>query len=297
MGREKKTKTVKDVSLSELLDDFVNLDVVEDPQSVTGLTDEDYINMMLKKEAKRKITQLSQELDSSTSEKTMEKNADVEEIFESCQGCFYSTRVVRVVETLLCACTNSERELEARYSNYKWWVISQKKPRCWRSPPKSAIDAILRRRIELYSEDGQNIERREVQLDEANPIRPVAGDTKISSVSIEATELTPKTQAAVEFLRDELITSSSRRGALKTLEKYRKELPVVREKKKEKPVISEKMSPMRRCQNCYFCVAKRSFNGVYWCHCSNPGRSIEASPGISWVKSRLNLPCWKPLQD
>jgi hypothetical protein len=136
VNKAKKTKNVKSISLSELLEDFVNLDVVEDPQRVTGLSDEDYINLMLKKDAK------------------------------------------------------------------------------------------------------------------------------------------------------------------KIIEKYRKDEPVKVEKKQKVTIIaSEKISPVKRCQNCYYCVNERTIGGSCWCHCTNPGRSTEGSSGKSWMKSSLNLPCWRPPKD
>ncbi|MDH4214178.1 MAG: hypothetical protein OEV85_09675 [Candidatus Thorarchaeota archaeon] len=295
MDREKKTKSEKNVSLSELIDDFVDLDVTEDPRKVTGLTDEDYVNMMLRKEARRKLDKSSARNNLSTSERPIKTSTATEEISKSCQNCFYCAHVVKLDDTLLCACTNSEREHETAYSN-KWWVIGQDNPRCWKNPPKSELDAMQRLNIDHASESDQTRDRGDGQLDKVDSILLGAGKPKTSSESIKASEQAPETVAAVEFLRDELRLSSSRKTALETLKKYRKDAPIAKEKIKEQPIVSEKISPVRRCQNCYFCVAERTLSGSCWCHCSNPGRSIEAIPGKPWVKSKLNLPCWKAMQ-
>ncbi len=83
-------------------------------------------------------------------------------------------------------------------------------------------------------------------------------------------------------------STALRKKARATLEKYRKEDPAP-----VKPVVSEKTPAIKRCQNCYFCVGERKFGGSSWVQCSNPGRSTTVISSGSWVKSGLNLPCWR----
>jgi hypothetical protein len=203
----------------------------------------------------RRPTRSQKELDTPTIDNEDKNNNDVEEFVPSCTNCFYCARVIKAGNSLLCACTNGQRELEARFFDFKWWVLYQSHARCWKIDPK----------------------KREKQF--------------------EPEMLTPEAEVVVESLRDEIISSSSKREALQTLEKYRKMPPARKDKKPKKPRVSKKAVSLRGCQNCYYCVTERSLSGSSWCHCSNPGRSIEANPGTPWVKSRLNLPCWKARQD
>jgi len=119
----------------------------------------------------------------------------------------------------------------------------------------------------------------------------------MSSQAIEdVSDLTERMKVAVDFLQDDVESGVSKRKAIKTLEKFRKEdIPVT--KKSASPIISEKISPVKSCQNCYFCVGEKKLSGSCWCHCTNSGRSAHAVSNGSWVKSRLNLPCWKPTQE
>ena len=61
------------------------------------------------------------------------------------------------------------------------------------------------------------------------------------------------------------------------------------------PVVSERLSAVKRCQNCYFCIDSHTLGGSVWCHCTNPGRSGDSDMSKSWIKSKLNLPCWRPI--
>ena len=54
MRRKKRTKTIDDVSITKLLDEFVDLDV-EDDSKRKGMDDDEYIRMMVEKENKRKL--------------------------------------------------------------------------------------------------------------------------------------------------------------------------------------------------------------------------------------------------
>jgi hypothetical protein len=108
--------------------------------------------------------------------------------------------------------------------------------------------------------------------------------------------LTGRMKASVEFLQGEVKANESKHAARKTLEKYRREIPVGT-KKKVAPIISEKQAPLKRCQTCYFCVGEKKVSGSCWCHCTNQARSTHAVAKGSWVKSRMNLPCWKAPQE
>ena len=55
MRKRKRTKTIDDVAVSKLLDDFVDLDIKDDSKRETDMNDEEYVSMMLKKDAMRKI--------------------------------------------------------------------------------------------------------------------------------------------------------------------------------------------------------------------------------------------------
>lgn len=115
---------------------------------------------------------------------------------------------------------------------------------------------------------------------------------------------------STEVTDEDYVTSMLKKDAMKILAKHRKEpetsanenpeeknTPIKRKKREDAPVLSEKLSPMRRCQNCYYCVTVRTIGGSNWCNCTNPGRSTEGSPEKRWTKSRLNLPCWKTKQQ
>jgi len=297
MRRGKKTKTIEDISISELFDNFVDLDVVEDTLRTTGMTDEEYVTLMLKKEAKKTSEKIRKESDTPTTDEEDKNTHIIEEVFECCTSCFNCVRVIKVENTELCACTNSQRELEARYFDFRWWVLCQNHAGCWKSKSKKGLDITHGTLIDLDSEEDKKTKEMEIQQDDDDMTRPTIYAIETSSDVVEPEIPTPETEAAVEFLRDEIISNSSKREALQTLEKYRKALPVKREKKPEKPIVSEKASPVKRCQNCYFCVAERNIGGSCWCHCTNPGRSTKESPGKSWVKSRLNLPCWRIIRD
>lgn len=112
------------------------------------------------------------------------------------------------------------------------------------------------------------------------------------------------TKGVAEMDDEEYVTMMLKKEARKTVQKYRKdeplevsEKPLKKTKKPDLPVVSEKTSVIRRCQNCYYCVGSHSLGGSVWCHCTNPGRSAEEEMSQSWIKSRINLPCWKPIQD
>ncbi|MHA2177427.1 MAG: hypothetical protein ACXABH_11520 [Candidatus Thorarchaeota archaeon] len=64
-------------------------------------------------------------------------------------------------------------------------------------------------------------------------------------------------------------------------------------KPRDRPVVSEKVTAMKKCETCYFCVDSKHVGGSSWCHCSNLARSQDTTAATSWVRSRLNLTCWQ----
>ncbi len=108
-----------------------------------------------------------------------------------------------------------------------------------------------------------------------------------------------KDSKRTEMNDEDYVSMMLKKGARRTIDKHRRNEPVDQspKKKSKQPVISEKMSTVKRCQNCYFSVQEKKLSGSYWCHCTNIGRSTNVVSKGSWVKSQLNLPCWKPTQD
>ncbi|MBE0526070.1 MAG: hypothetical protein IH631_03950, partial [Candidatus Thorarchaeota archaeon] len=58
MRRRKRTKSIDDVSVSKLLDDFVDLEADDDSKRAKEIDDQAYIDMMLKKDAQRKLERM-----------------------------------------------------------------------------------------------------------------------------------------------------------------------------------------------------------------------------------------------
>ena len=61
MRNKKNNKTIDDYTVAQLLDDFVSDDVPLSDKSVEELNDEEYIRMMLKKDAQRKLIRTKRE--------------------------------------------------------------------------------------------------------------------------------------------------------------------------------------------------------------------------------------------
>ena len=108
--------------------------------------------------------------------------------------------------------------------------------------------------------------------------------------------LTAQMKNAVDFVQEEMGTSESERRLIEALEECMK--PAGCEKKKSDPLMyNDNILLLKRCQNCYFCVGEKNRNGSVWCLCTNPDRSTDVEIKDSWVKSKLNLSCWKTPQD
>jgi len=92
--------------------------------------------------------------------------------------------------------------------------------------------------------------------------------------------------------------------ARRTLEKLKKTSPDSKDEDsvdlppiKKKPVMSQATSVIKRCQNCYFCVNSHTLGSSVWCYCANPSRSSGEDISKSWIRSRMNLPCWRPAPE
>ncbi|MGY5879857.1 MAG: hypothetical protein RTV31_06380 [Candidatus Thorarchaeota archaeon] len=291
MRKKKGTKNIDDVSVSKLLDDFVDLDVEDEGKKPVDMADEEYISMMLKKDAARKLERMRKEPATLKHEDESKVSEDLDSLLESCQSCFYCTDERIRGDRILCACTNVERELESKYVQFKWWVISQSKPKCWKSPPCDAVDDILQKYAEVESVEEPIGKQRE-------PAKKIVIDEVIESHDVEDAVEPKVSNIDMERIQEELTSRTLKRKARETLEKHRKKTPAKKKKGKQKsPVVSEKISPVKRCQNCYFCVGEKKISGSCWCHCTNPGRSSNVEHSGSWVKSKLNLHCWKPPQE
>ena len=58
MRWRKRTKTIDDISAEELLDDFASFHVDDDSKHVNDIDDDEYVSMMLKKDANKKIERM-----------------------------------------------------------------------------------------------------------------------------------------------------------------------------------------------------------------------------------------------
>ncbi|MGY5860625.1 MAG: hypothetical protein RTU63_14745 [Candidatus Thorarchaeota archaeon] len=230
MRRKKRTKSIDDVSVTKLLDEFVDLDV-EDESKRKEMNDDEYMRMMVEKENKRKLEREKRNPPPTTHEPAMTTSVDVVE----------------------------------------------------ESPPP-----VVEPMKEVFPVTCENDLSAEDEADIAEIMK--------TQDSMDEPVLTGRMKASVEFLQDEVKSSESKRAASKTLERYRKDPPISK-MKEVAPIISEKRAPLKRCQSCYFCVGERKVSGSCWCHCTNPARSTHAVAKGSWVKSRMNLPCWKAPQD
>ena len=227
MRKRKRTKSIDDVSVTELLDDFVDLEV-EDKAKKRQMDDEEYIKMMVEKEAKRELVREKRD-----HVQTMENN-------------------------------DQSDNVEKKKTPKKPQEMDSFAPYC---------------ESDLSPED-----------------EAVVDEIVSSQKPLDESQLTERMRVAKEFLENEISYSEARRKARKTLEKYRKDVALF-EKKGVSPVASEKRAPIKRCQNCYFCAREKKISGSCWCHCTNPARSTHAVVKGGWVKSRMNLPCWRAMEN
>jgi len=117
-----------------------------------------------------------------------------------------------------------------------------------------------------------------------------------SIVVKDVSGLAARMKEAVDFIQDEMGTSDTERKLVEALERYSKPTETS-QKKSGPPMYNENVLVLKRCQNCHYCVGEQNRNGSVWCLCTNPDRSTEVEIDDSWVKSGINLSCWKTLQD
>ncbi len=83
MRWRKRTKTIDDVSVEKLFDDFVHVHVEEDSKHVNDIDDDEYVSMMLKKDANRKLERLKRKPISTEHDVMQRKSEDLEAYFPS----------------------------------------------------------------------------------------------------------------------------------------------------------------------------------------------------------------------
>ncbi|MFW9843535.1 MAG: hypothetical protein ACFFEV_03050 [Candidatus Thorarchaeota archaeon] len=231
MRRRKGARKIDDVSVSKLLDDFVDLDVEDDNKRAADIDDEEYIKMMIEKEERRKLVRSKRSHLSPAHDEVLSTQSDPVE----------------------------------------------KSPAQPMPFPEETFPATCE--SDLSPED-------EADIDEIMKTQDMMSDQA----------LIDGMKASQELLREKKKSRELKRAARKTLDKYRKEQPDAK-KKKRALGVSEKRAPIKRCQSCYFCVGEKKISGSCWCHCTNSARSTHAVVKGSWVKSRMNLPCWKDPQE
>ncbi|TFG33102.1 hypothetical protein EU528_01215 [Candidatus Thorarchaeota archaeon] len=239
MRNRKRHKTIEDFSVSQLLDDFVSPDVQPSGKPAREIDDEDYIRMMLKKDALKELERTKR---------------------------------------------TSQSQKHGRESK----------------PPRDTLDEGLRQRF--FPEVSVRPVEKKLPPVEVQPLERVQPEDKIvedilnTIVVKDVSGLATRMREAVDFLQDEMGTSESERRLVEALEEYHR--PTESTKKRSDPLIyNDNILLLKRCQNCHFCVGEKNGNGSLWCLCTNPDRSTEVEIEDAWVKSRLNLPCWKAPQD
>ncbi|MFX0045373.1 MAG: hypothetical protein ACFE8Z_05970 [Candidatus Hermodarchaeota archaeon] len=187
----------------------------------------------------------------------------------TCVSCYFSTAVQTLRDELWCSCVNSERHPDAKYFDLRFWVKVESGLPCWRHPLLNSNEEwVQQRRAEIlnFLLDPEPLNNEELPVDDRTDNATLAEHYK--------------------------------RAALRTLERCRDEIssePSFTKvpTREEPPILSEKLTPIKRCQNCYYCVDTKKLRSSWWCACTNPGRSTESlDAGRMWVKSRLGLVCW-----
>ena len=78
MRWRKRTKTIDDISVEELFDDFVDFHIEVDSKHVKDIDDDEYVSMMLKKDANRKLERLKRTHKSTEPGVMQRKSEDLE---------------------------------------------------------------------------------------------------------------------------------------------------------------------------------------------------------------------------
>jgi hypothetical protein len=324
--KKKRDKTIKEASAERLLDDFTDSQQQVENQSQADMTDEEYVEMMVKKEIERKILRKrgDETLELSSTEFGMTDESPPEIPEGSCPSCHYCTIIKRIENTVYCVCANPNREVEGMYFDNRMWVKSEANLSCHKDPPDIKVQKQLKQHLDakkikkvinepeakaaLEKEQPQIIESEVTNFFEQDMVRVeqdlvrvedegIVEEPDVPTVFIRPPD--PRKRIIENELVDDLLKKEStalyKHKALETLKKYRKDEPL--DIRTETPVVqlimSEKMAPIRNCEICYFCVGTRRVGGSIWCHCTNLARSTETTISASWVRSRLNAPCWR----
>ncbi|MHA1136794.1 MAG: hypothetical protein ACTSSE_09920 [Candidatus Thorarchaeota archaeon] len=226
--------------MSQLLDDFLSPDTKDTGRSAEDIDDEEYIRMMLKKDAVKQLERTKREaqITPSTRSDTIDDNLrqrffpDVDE-------------------------RPAEKEIQ---------------PEVEEKPPEK-IEVPLAKK-------------------EVSPDSGIVADILDSIVVKDVSGLATRMREAVDFLQDEMGTSDTEQKLIEALERYKK--PTERA---IKMFSNDNVLVLKRCQNCHYCVGERNRNGSTWCLCTNFDRSTDVEIEDSWVKSAINLLCWKTPLD
>jgi hypothetical protein len=330
---KKRDKTIKDVPVTRLLDDFSDPKPPTDGQSHTDMTDEEYVEMMVRKEIERKLMRKHRDgpLEIPTVEKVeieMDEEPPPEIPEGSCPSCHYCTIIKKIGNAVYCICANTEREVEGMYFDHRIWIRSEPELTCHKEPPSIRFKKQLRQHMEekqrkkvesvVNDPDFSPISEKNELQDQEPEIMNFFGlelvrveqdlvrvdeeveneDPDIPEVFIRPPD--PRKRLVENELVDDFLNREStalyKHKALETLKKYRKdrhfEVSGV-QSVEEGPILSEKMALIQNCESCYFCVDNKRVGGSSWCHCTNIVRSAETVTAASWVRSRLNAPCWR----
>lgn len=251
--------------MTNLLEEFADPDSAPSTPSHHDLSDDEYTKMMVRKEKEHKLARI---LRRNEFESKAEESDRLPEIPEgSCPSCYFCTIIKRIGPSVYCVCVNPSRLVEGMYYDHRIWVRSESDLACHKEPDSDAHDI-------------PNL------------------SMQTSAKMLERTSKTSEDEARnmmVDSLFKEEILAVQKHKALETLNKYRKDTPPLLKKKKkqEEPVVSERMTPFKKCENCYFCVENKIIGNSSWCHCTNLARSSDTSTASSWVRSRINARCWK----
>ena len=97
MEGRRRPRTIGDVSVTSLLDDFVDPDVEDESKRQHEMDDDEYISMMLKKDAQRQLDRVEREAEQTEMDEETATDEDLEEIFESCQSCCHCVTAVSFI--------------------------------------------------------------------------------------------------------------------------------------------------------------------------------------------------------
>ncbi|MFW9980350.1 MAG: hypothetical protein ACFFE3_00360 [Candidatus Thorarchaeota archaeon] len=195
MAPEKRgNKNIKGTPLSKLLDDFVDTETVPEDRTHADMSDEEYIEMMIKKEAKRKLLRVKHEASMTERiEIAVDDNGEIPEIPEgSCPSCYYCTIIRRIGSNVYCVCANPERVIEGMYYDYRIWVRSEPDLDCHRESPARKVQKFVR----------QQTEDNQTQPDSNIPIELVPGDDKPILTKLDMLNLVDDKMELVEFVDD-----------------------------------------------------------------------------------------------